>query len=85
MLSSTVSESSDIAGALAEAVRAASAARRPLRIVGGDTKAFYGRAVQGERLEVGPHRGVVDYEPSELVITARGVGVRTERPVDAKS
>lgn len=71
MPTSTASDPADIAGALIDSVRAASAGRRALRIVGGDTKAFYGRAVDGERLEVGPHRGVVDYEPSELVITAR--------------
>ncbi|MDB5481252.1 MAG: hypothetical protein JWO83_2305 [Caulobacteraceae bacterium] len=52
-------------------MRAASAARTPLRIVGGDTKAFYGRAVGGERLDVSGYAGVVDYEPSELVITTR--------------
>jgi len=68
---STVSEGADIAHALADRVRAASAAGQPLRIVGGDTKAFYGRAVNGEALDVSGHRGVVDYEPSELVITAR--------------
>ena len=68
---STASEPVDIAEALADRVRRASATGSPLRIVGGDTKAFYGRAVEGERLDVADHRGVVDYEPSELVITAR--------------
>jgi glycolate oxidase FAD binding subunit len=68
---SIVSETRDGAGELAERIRAASATRTPLRIVGGDTKAFYGRAIGGERLDVSEHAGVVDYEPSELVITAR--------------
>ncbi len=68
---STVSESADQSDRLAQAVRAASADRRPLRIVGGDTKAFYGRAVPGDPLDVTGHRGIVAYEPSELVITAR--------------
>ncbi len=71
MPTSTVSESLDRGSELAERVRAASATRSPLRIVGGDTKAFYGRAVAGQPLDVSGHRGVVDYEPSELVITAR--------------
>jgi glycolate oxidase FAD binding subunit len=61
----------DESAALAEAVRGASRDGRALRIVGGDTKAFYGRAVEGEALEVAGHRGVTSYEPSELVITAR--------------
>ncbi len=68
---STASSDADLGGALAERVRAASARREPLRIVGGDTKAFYGRAGLGEPLDVSGHRGVIAYEPSELVITAR--------------
>ncbi|NOX43244.1 MAG: glycolate oxidase subunit GlcE [Gammaproteobacteria bacterium] len=42
-----------------------------LRIVGGNSKAFYGRAVSGEALNVAEHRGILNYEPTELVITAR--------------
>jgi glycolate oxidase FAD binding subunit len=71
LLTSTVSETDDRSAALTEIVRAASAEHRPLRIVGGDTKVFYGRKVAGAPLEVAGHRGVVEYEPSELVITAR--------------
>jgi glycolate oxidase FAD binding subunit len=67
---STASDA-DETGRLAEAVRAASAEGRALRIVGGDTKAFYGRRTAGEPLAVAGHRGVIAYEPSELVITAR--------------
>jgi glycolate oxidase FAD binding subunit len=59
------------AQALADRVRAAADARTPLRIVGGDTKAFYGRHVDAEPLSLADYQGVVDYEPSELVITAR--------------
>jgi glycolate oxidase FAD binding subunit len=61
----------DLAEALAERVRRAAAEGTPLRIVGGDTKAFYGRQAGGEALRVAGHRGIVDYEPSELVVTAR--------------
>lgn len=71
MLTSIASDNRDVAEMLADRVRAASAAGKPLRIVGGDTKAFYGRMMDGEALDVSGHRGVVDYEPSELVITAR--------------
>ena len=39
--------------------------------MGGDTKAFYGRAAPGEPLALAGHGGVVAYDPSELVITAR--------------
>jgi glycolate oxidase FAD binding subunit len=61
----------DLSAALAERVRAASASGTPLRIVGGDTKRFYGRAITGEPLAVGGHHGVLRYDPAELVITAR--------------
>jgi glycolate oxidase FAD binding subunit len=56
---------------LADQVRAATSDRAPLRIVGGDTRAWYGRAAGGEALDVSRHRGVIDYDPCELVITAR--------------
>jgi glycolate oxidase FAD binding subunit len=64
-------EASDLTEALADQVRAAAAARRPLRVVGGDTKAFYGRRAGGEPLRVAGHAGIVAYDPSELVVTAR--------------
>lgn len=56
---------------LQDAVAHAAAAGTPLRIHGGNTKSFYGRAATGEPLDVSAHRGVVSYEPTELVITAR--------------
>ena len=43
----------------------------PLCIRGGGTKDFYGGPLRGEPLAVGAYRGIVDYEPTELVITAR--------------
>lgn len=61
----------DLAIVLADQVRAATQDRRALRIIGGDTKAWRGRATDGEPLEMSGHRGVIDYDPSELVITAR--------------
>jgi len=61
----------DCTGELTERVRAAHAARMPLRIVGGDTKRFYGRPVQAEPLAVSNHVGVVSYDPAELVVTVR--------------
>ena len=38
---------------------------------GGGTKSFYGRKVVGDPLETRAYRGVVEYEPAELVITVR--------------
>ena len=56
---------------LAERVSRAAATRTALRIVGGDTKRFYGRAVEAEPLELSGHTGVVNYDPAELVVTVR--------------
>jgi glycolate oxidase FAD binding subunit len=62
----------DLTDALVERVLAASNTSTPLRIVGGDTKRFYGRPVAGENLAVAGHHGILRYDPAELVITARG-------------
>jgi len=43
----------------------------PLVIHGGETKAFYGRKIDGTHLDIRPYTGIVSYEPTELVITAR--------------
>jgi len=63
----------DLTQTLAEQVASAQAQAegRPLRIQGGGTKTWLGRAVDGEPLAVGGHRGILSYEPTELVITAR--------------
>jgi glycolate oxidase FAD binding subunit len=50
---------------------AASAARSALRIVGSGSKDWYGNTPQGEALDTRAYRGIVSYEPTELVITAR--------------
>jgi glycolate oxidase FAD binding subunit len=62
---------SDLLTAWRDRVRAATSAATPLRIVGGGTMDFYGQRLAGEIFEVAGHRGIVDYDPSELVITAR--------------
>jgi glycolate oxidase FAD binding subunit len=54
-----------------ERILASASERRPLRIRGGGSKDFYGNALQGEILDTTGYAGVVSYEPTELVITAR--------------
>jgi glycolate oxidase FAD binding subunit len=56
---------------LAERIRDAVVNETPLEILGGGSKAFYGHPVSGDPLDVKPYRGVVEYEPSELVISVR--------------
>ncbi|HEX9208129.1 MAG TPA: glycolate oxidase subunit GlcE [Steroidobacteraceae bacterium] len=61
----------DLTAALVDLVRTAAGAGTALRIVGGDTKSFYGRAARGLPLSVAGHTGIVTYDPAELVVTAR--------------
>jgi glycolate oxidase FAD binding subunit len=52
-------------------IRAAHAARQPLHLRGGGSKDFYGQTTSGELFDTRPYAGIIDYEPTELVITAR--------------
>ncbi|MDK9701891.1 MAG: glycolate oxidase subunit GlcE [Sulfuritalea sp.] len=45
--------------------------RKPLRLRGGGSKDFYGGPLAGDVLDTRGHSGIVGYEPTELVITAR--------------
>ena len=54
-----------------ECVRAAARDQRPLRVRGGGTKDWYGQRLEGDILATRDYAGIVDYEPTELVITAR--------------
>jgi glycolate oxidase FAD binding subunit len=56
---------------LIDAVRAAGASGRTLRLRGGGTKDFWGAPLQGEVLDTRVCAGIISYEPSELVVTAR--------------
>jgi len=56
---------------LADVIREAAARKRALCIRGGGTKDFYGGEPRGDVLDTRPLRGIVSYEPTELVITAR--------------
>jgi glycolate oxidase FAD binding subunit len=55
---------------LSETIREAAKQKRPLCIRGGGTKDFYGGPIHGHKLDTGACRGIVAYEPTELVITA---------------
>ena len=61
----------DIIDHLAQAIRAAGERKRPLRVRGGGTKDFYGGELTGDVLDTRVYGGIVEYEPTELVITAR--------------
>jgi glycolate oxidase FAD binding subunit len=64
-------DSADDSAALIAQVGEAIHTKTPLRIRGGDSKACLGRAVDATPIDTRNHRGIVAYDPTELVITAR--------------
>lgn len=71
MFDNKKSSNNAISEQLCEQVKLAYKNQTPLCITSGNSKLFYGRAVQGNELSVGNHTGIIDYRPSELVLTAR--------------
>lgn len=61
----------DMSATLEEQVCRAIDTGTPLNIRGSNSKHFLGRPAEGEVLNVGEHRGIVDYDPRELVLSAR--------------
>ncbi len=61
----------DTLAPLVEAVRTACASTSAVCIRASGSKAFYGRPATGTPLDVRGHAGIVAYEPTELVVTAR--------------
>jgi len=60
----------ELISSIAAQVRAAAAAGTTLRLRGGGSKDFYGESLQGDILDTTALKGVVSYEPTELVVTA---------------
>ncbi|HHJ17217.1 MAG TPA: glycolate oxidase subunit GlcE [Gammaproteobacteria bacterium] len=57
---------------LVQTVREAVQARQRLNLHGGASKAFYGHPVQADQhVDIRGHRGITNYQPSELVLRAR--------------
>ena len=55
----------------ADTIRRANEEGRVLRLRGGGTKDFYGVSLEGEVLDTTGYAGIVDYDPSELVLTVK--------------
>jgi glycolate oxidase FAD binding subunit len=61
----------DISNQLQARVKQAFDSGSALCIRGGGSKDFYGREAVGDQVDVSPHAGITNYEPTELVISAR--------------
>ena len=68
----------DITSTLQAQVATGIADQQPLKIMGGNSKAFYGNETSGTPLYTHQHTVIIEYEPSELVVTVR-CGTRTEQ------
>lgn len=72
----------DISAQMLAQVQEAIARSQPLRIQGGGSKSFLGRTqgahASAQVLDARAHRGIVSYDPTELVITARAGTPLTE-------
>jgi len=64
------STDSEVVEALAAQVREAARRHNALKIRGAGSKSFLGRRTSGRTLDVSGLTGIVDYQPTELVITA---------------
>ena len=64
-------ESNRVADSIQEQVRQALAEDAALEVFAGGSKSFLGRKQSGRPLDVSALRGVVSYEPGELVLVAR--------------
>ena len=78
MLNRNLSNSNDQSRELQETIKQAYTEQTLLNIIGHGTKSFYGPPTQGQPFYVATHYGLIDYEPSELVITARAGTPLTE-------
>jgi len=61
----------DISEQLYDQVKQAISAQTPLSIVAGNSKKFYGHQLDATPLDVSQHSGILNYEPTELVVTVR--------------
>ena len=62
---------SDVIQQFQETIRSAAAGKTPLRLRGSGSKDFYGLHLEGDILDTRAYSGIVEYEPTELVFTAR--------------
>lgn len=62
---------SDISAQLVEQVLTAKTEKQQLQIIGRGSKDFYGREPAGDPIHTNQHKGIVSYQPTELVMTVR--------------
>jgi len=59
--------------------------KTPLRISSGNTKSFYGNTVDAKNINLLEHTGIIEYQPSELVVTVRSGTLLSELENELKT
>lgn len=75
----------DLSDSLLAQVTVATKQKSPLVISGGGSKAFYGNRVDGEIISTAGHTGIIEYQPSELVVTVRSGTLLNELEAELKA
>ncbi len=75
----------DFSETLNEQVACAFANKTPLIIAGGNSKAFYGNHVEGDVISTAKHTGIIEYQPSELIVTVRSGTLLSELEAELKA
>jgi len=70
MTTETMAEMTPILQGFREQILHAAEQGRALQIRGGGSKSWYGQEPLGDVLDTRPYRGIIAYEPTELVLTA---------------
>ncbi len=74
----------DLSSDIAAQIQQAASQQKGVRLQGGGSKSFYGRELESDLqpVSISGHRGVVNYEPTELVLTVRaGTSIREIKEV----
>jgi len=77
--------SNDINNKLLEQINSAFNDKTPLKISAGNSKTFYGNHVDGEIISTTEHTGIIEYQPSELVVTVRSGTLLSELEAELRS
>ncbi len=75
----------DLSDKLLTQVTVAAKQKAPLLITGGSSKNFYGNKVEGETISTAEHTGIIEYQPSELVVTVRSGTLLSELEAELKA
>ena len=77
--------SNDVSNILHEQVKTALNSKAPLCINAGNSKAFYGNKVDAQEINIAEHTGIIEYQPSELIITVRSGTLLSELEAELKA